>query len=396
MASNERYALRWRDFESNIATAFKELRAESGFFDVVIGCSDSDGRTIMAHKVVLAACSVFFKQALLQYDHPKPFLYLQGVSFKNLSYILDFMYHGEVTVPKENLDSFLAVTGELKIKGLVSKDGSAIGKEEIKPTSGTDNPLFIAPQPKNSQDSKCDLSEEQLLDIKADDDDFDKYLNLSGMYKCQRCSFECKSKYRLDYHEKSIHDQAATEDSTALLIDGIGSFECNEETDDFTEDIKKMKDELSYLGEEEDINHSFDLSHKDKIEDEYTKSISTVPNSAIPSLKEETIGDDERDRKSPAVTLKLHLIKQHSDGTDRCTCTDCDRVFSSYRSAKQHLEIVHNDNPIFYECTICHKVIKSKQMFRIHALNKHEIRGKKILLTYGKEVGEAEYLKQKV
>jgi len=128
MGSSENFCLRWNDFEANVSGAFRDLRAESDFFDVTLGCSDSNGRSLQAHKVILSACSSFFKGMLRQQAqqnpaHPHPFIYLRGVSFCDLSSVLDFMYHGEVNVAQEDLNSFLAVAEELQIKGLTNKDG---------------------------------------------------------------------------------------------------------------------------------------------------------------------------------------------------------------------------------------------------------------------------------
>merc|ERR1712038_826070 len=107
----EKVFLKRRDIETNFAASFKELREDSDLYDITLGCSDSDGKTIEAHKVVLSACSTYFKKVFRQYsNYPKPFIYLKGVSFKNLSLILDFVYNGEVNVSKNDLDTFLAVT----------------------------------------------------------------------------------------------------------------------------------------------------------------------------------------------------------------------------------------------------------------------------------------------
>ena len=57
---------------------------------------------------------------LKEQDHPNPYIYLRGVSYYDLSAILDFVYHGEVSVAQEDLNSFLAVAEELKIKGLTN------------------------------------------------------------------------------------------------------------------------------------------------------------------------------------------------------------------------------------------------------------------------------------
>jgi hypothetical protein len=126
MGTSENFCLRWNEFESNVSGAFRKLRQENDFFDVTLATADSGMRTLQAHKVILSACSEFFKQMLRQqsrvHAHPHPFIYLRGVSYNDLLSALDFMYHGEVNVAQEDLDSFLAVAEELQIKGLTNKD----------------------------------------------------------------------------------------------------------------------------------------------------------------------------------------------------------------------------------------------------------------------------------
>ena len=54
--------------------------------------------------------------------HEHPLLYMKGISLSNLTCVLDFMYHGEVNVAQDDLNSFLAVAEELKVKGLTQKN----------------------------------------------------------------------------------------------------------------------------------------------------------------------------------------------------------------------------------------------------------------------------------
>ena len=135
MGANENFCLKWNDFESNMVTSFKNLRSDSDFFDITLGCHDSRGRVLKAHKVILSACSSFFRNILKMstgYPHPNPFIYLRGVSYNDLQCLLDFMYHGEVKVAQEDLNSFLAIAEELQIKGLTNKNGDSktIGNED--------------------------------------------------------------------------------------------------------------------------------------------------------------------------------------------------------------------------------------------------------------------------
>jgi len=128
-SGTDNFCLRWNDFAENVSGAFKELRSESDFFDVTLACTDSGSRTLQAHKVILSACSNFFKSTFRQQTnankHPNPYIYLRGVTYNDLTSILDFIYNGEVNVAQEELNSFLAVAEELQIKGLTNRDSNS-------------------------------------------------------------------------------------------------------------------------------------------------------------------------------------------------------------------------------------------------------------------------------
>merc|ERR1712215_413413 len=136
MTNNDKFCLRWNDFESNISVAFREIREEKDLFD----CTLSVGtKQIQAHKLVLSACSPFFRSVLRQNPHQHPILYLKGVEFADLQAVLNFMYHGEVNVAQEELNSFLAVAEELKVKGL-TQNSSGNDSSNTKPKAETPTP----------------------------------------------------------------------------------------------------------------------------------------------------------------------------------------------------------------------------------------------------------------
>jgi len=122
MSSSEKFCLRWNDFETNISVAFRELREEKDFFDVTLACDDSQ---IQAHKVILSACSPFFRNVLRRNPHQHPLLYLKGVKYKELLSVLNFMYMGEVNVAQEELNSFLSVAEDLRVKGLTQNNANS-------------------------------------------------------------------------------------------------------------------------------------------------------------------------------------------------------------------------------------------------------------------------------
>jgi len=140
MGAQEKFCLRWNDFESNISIAFRELREDKDFFDVTLACDDDQ---IQAHKVILSACSPFFKQILKRNRHEHPLLYLKGVKYIDLMSVLNFMYHGEVNVAQEELNSFLAIAEDLKVKGLTQNKSN----EDERPK----NIQLPVPQPRREQ-----------------------------------------------------------------------------------------------------------------------------------------------------------------------------------------------------------------------------------------------------
>jgi len=138
MGSTEKFCLRWNDFESNISLAFRDIREEKDFFDCTLSCGS---RQLQAHKLILSACSPFFRSILKQNPHQHPLLYLKGVQFTDLQAVLNFMYHGEVNVAQEELNSFLAVAEDLQVKGLTQNNS--------KPKSPSPPPAsYSKPRPK--------------------------------------------------------------------------------------------------------------------------------------------------------------------------------------------------------------------------------------------------------
>jgi len=143
--ASEKFCLRWNDFESNISTAFRELRDDKDFFDVTLACDDEQ---IQAHKVILSACSPFFRTVLRRNPHAHPLLYLKGVKFSDLQSVLNFMYHGEVNVAQEELNSFLAVAEELRVKGLTQNNQGGSSSSSTKKDSFSTAPRPQAAAPR--------------------------------------------------------------------------------------------------------------------------------------------------------------------------------------------------------------------------------------------------------
>ena len=86
---SDKFCLKWNDFETNISTAFRELREDSDFFDcTLMSCDDEQ---INAHKVILSACSPLFRNILRKNPSREPVLWMKDVKIRDLQAVPTFM-----------------------------------------------------------------------------------------------------------------------------------------------------------------------------------------------------------------------------------------------------------------------------------------------------------------
>ena len=142
---DEKLCLNWNDFQDLVKVSFGDLRIDKDLTDVTLASED---QSIKAHKVVLSACSPFFKKLLKTHSHPQPLIYMKGTKASTLAAIIDFLYLGEANVFQEELDNFLALAEELQLKGL---EGNS---EENVPEylAGTFNPTEKGTDVRQKQD----------------------------------------------------------------------------------------------------------------------------------------------------------------------------------------------------------------------------------------------------
>ncbi|XP_041969386.1 protein abrupt isoform X3 [Aricia agestis] len=111
----QQYSLRWNDFHSAMVSSFRRLRDEEDFVDVTLACA---GATFTAHKVVLSACSPYFRRLLKANPCQHPIVILRDVHDKDMESLLRFMYQGEVHIGQEQLQEFLRAAQLLQVRGL--------------------------------------------------------------------------------------------------------------------------------------------------------------------------------------------------------------------------------------------------------------------------------------
>ena len=98
---------------SNLDSRLKLWDVRSDFSDVILICG-KDEEKIPAHKIILAASSIFFREILPTTNEVK----LPEISRTELEHILEFIYSGQTTILERDLKCFTHNAEKLKIKGL--------------------------------------------------------------------------------------------------------------------------------------------------------------------------------------------------------------------------------------------------------------------------------------
>ncbi|XP_019771662.2 BTB/POZ domain-containing protein 18 [Dendroctonus ponderosae] len=135
--NDQHFCLRWNNFQANITSQFDILRCNEDFTDVTIAC---EGQRLLAHKVVLSACSPYFKELFKTNPCSHPIVFMRDVEARHIIALMEFMYVGEVNVSQAHLSAFLKTAESLKIRGLTDTSSDADHQPE-------DSGLYMKPQP---------------------------------------------------------------------------------------------------------------------------------------------------------------------------------------------------------------------------------------------------------
>ena len=155
----EKFNLKWNDFQSNISKSFGKLKNEQEFFDVTL--ISEDQKPVSAHRLVLSACSPYFRNILTANTHSHPLLCLEGVSSQNLNFVLDYIYQGEVQIFQEQLDEFLKIAQKYQLEGLTAQEAEEIkAVDDYQEVSSVDQQTPPARKQRTKQRKSVGVKEE--------------------------------------------------------------------------------------------------------------------------------------------------------------------------------------------------------------------------------------------
>jgi len=313
--ANEKFCLRWNDFETNISTAFRDLREDKDFFDVTLACDDQQ---IQAHKVILSACSPFFRQILHQNTHPHPLIYLRGVKFMDIQSVLNFMYHGEVNVAQEELNTFLSVAEDLKVKGLTQNQSESKTANAGPPSKSQTSKTFAN---KNKDLSRVKPSPVISSVSCADDDDIVEYIPVKS-----------EPRDPLPNISDSIFTQPSPSPAQALTG--------QDETTLVYQDVETYDDYGQYAEE-----HRY-----------------------------QGLGETGADTNKDLLALLDAQIEAMMFRTDDKIwhCVHCDKRSVGKTDITRHIEATHLENHPGFPCELCGEIVKTRNALRQHKASRHK------------------------
>jgi len=336
MEGTEKFCLRWNDFEANISEGFRELREEKDFFDVTLACEDNQ---IQAHRVIISACSPFFRNVLRRNPHQHPLLYLKGVKYRDLLSILNFMYMGEVNVAQEELNSFLAVAEDLRVKGLTQNNSDSSNhkqdqSKQVNRQKVSQGGVSLPPQtkrPRVTSPPAPSLAKSAATNWQKDTED-----EIQEVAAVKTETFEPQVQ-QTTFHQPLSSEQAQTNTE-------------NQNTNSVALDDGYVVDD------------SFEYHYED-----------TAAYDSLAGINVNVAGAEGN--KDPIAAREEEIMSLILKDSERklFTCALCQFGASSRHKAFCHIESKHFQNsPVTYTCPFCGRTAQTKNAIGLHISRNHK------------------------
>ena len=215
---SEKFCLKWNDFQSNVSKSFAKIRSDTALQDVTL--IGNDQKKVSGHRVVLSACSEFFRNLFQSMPHSNPYLYLDSFDSQEILMVLDYIYQGEVQIHQEYLNRFLELADKLKLEGLQDNNGAGGNANDSEIAENVDEkhyrketkPAIKKPQKQSTAMQRKYDVEERSINVVEDELTFDNnrteveskfneiVVKENSLYHCTVCSKAVKDKFNMRNH----------------------------------------------------------------------------------------------------------------------------------------------------------------------------------------------------
>ena len=188
----EKVNLNWHTYTDHIKEILGELKSDGTFADVTLVTDDK--KSIRAHRNILSACSSVFKDILkLHAENNQTVIFLRGVKQSEIEAILEFIYYGEATFYRENVNELLLVAKDLNIRGLGKhvEDADFSNGDPIKDIS--DKVKSVIEKFKETNDMKQEIDHGHNSEVEV------------MKYECQKCDAHFTEEGNLLKHNEYVH-----------------------------------------------------------------------------------------------------------------------------------------------------------------------------------------------
>ncbi|XP_034177318.1 uncharacterized protein LOC117602885 isoform X1 [Osmia lignaria lignaria] len=379
MGSSQQFSLRWNNYLKHITCAFDTLRTEEDLVDVTLSC---EGKRIRAHKMLLSACSTYFRDLFKENPCQHPVIIFRNVKFDDLAALVDFMYQGEVNVVQEQLASFLTTAELLAVQGLTDgtgKDNDSLVEDDIelpnepeiqlqnaasKATDSKRNKSPSSPMPYHAVDlqpdappskrRKCrenantnaDKTVGNALSTKESENKLSENQSTTGSdpveiiplmpnLKLEMPEYLVQDGSSCSYEEQSLGD-------SSLNKMGIEDTSSNTPEHDQKPDISQ-----TFYSSNQSTSDSMDLKHQSAD----VGHLLSKPSTSGERLTQEAVQDS-----------RTVVIEQPSH-----SCKLCGKTFWNRDSMYKHMNM-HKGTT---QCPVCHKVLSRTTHMKRHLKNRH-------------------------
>ncbi|XP_050309469.1 protein abrupt isoform X2 [Anthonomus grandis grandis] len=386
--SEQQYSLRWNDFHSSILSSFRHLRDEEDFVDVTLAC---DGCSFTAHKVVLSACSPYFRRLLKANPCQHPIVILRDVQHKDMESLLRFMYNGEVHVGQEHLTDFLKTAQMLQVRGLADVPAGAGQRLTTTATPTPTNPLATSEQKISPNSSSLPWATDRP----------EPRLRETG--DSPPPAKRARSSDRLDSFTERLTPSSRTNNNPADIsadsllgqaLEGGTNLSIKEKSSNNSESPNHLQStcedsnssDLSDNGENGPVTPKTEPSDYPNIMDDHNNPFHTNGG----------VMDQNRPPSFPGALLGLQglsglpglpgpsgvpgsmndfgarrsLDMMRVRATDPRPCPKCGKIYRSAHTLRTHLEDKHTVCP-GYRCVLCGTVAKSRNSLHSHMSRQH-------------------------